>query len=702
MLLVITASFFFLSTRWFSAVLALVLPTWGTVVMVFIEPSPALIHYGFALLQTLVAALLINVLRIANLKRLESLRLHNERQNARLLLEVSEHERARQAFFESEEKYRSTMNAAVAGIYVIRDLAFDYVNPMMTDLFGYTAREMEDRLNLLDLIVPEERDVVRDELLQQMQGIYKAPMEVRCVRKDGSSFDATMWARVVEHRHHQVVVGTLMDITERKRAEQALRRINVALEARVSERTAALRRLNASLMEEIENRKSYEARLEYQAKYDSLTDLPNRALLKDRLLHALDHAHRNRCSVAVLFLDLDRFKLINDSLGHAAGDMLLQHVAVRLKASVRESDTVARLGGDEFVIVVENLQNEHGAILVANKILKKMEMPFRLDTQEFFMSCTIGISLFPANGHDPDTLLKQANLAMHRGKDSERNHVCFYTSEMNARVIEHLMLQNSLRQALDAEQFMLSYQPQVSLENGRVAGLEALVRWQHPRMGTVSPVKFIPLAEENGLIVPIGAWVLKQACAQVKAWQTKGLSIKTVAVNLSPRQFIEIRLPDLVACTLEETGLDAHCLELEITENLLMKDLEGSILTLRALKSIGVKLAIDDFGTGYSSLSYLKRLPIDRLKIDQSFVRDVNSNADDAAITQAIITLAHNLGLTVIAEGVENTEQIAFLSARHCDQVQGYLFSHPIPPEDIADFLMTFRPTWVTSQQPTA
>jgi diguanylate cyclase (GGDEF)-like protein/PAS domain S-box-containing protein len=611
-----------------------------------------------------------------------------------LTREIIKHEKTAVALRDSEERYRSTMNAALVGIYVIWDFVFAYVNPKMASLFGYTPDEMEDRLSPLDLVIPEQRNLVRDGLVQRqrrVQGVSGSPVELSCVRRDGSRFDAMVWSSSVSYQGRTAVVGTLVDITDCKQAERALREMNAVLEARVGQRTQELEKLNSSLLKEIAGRKSYEAQLEYQAKYDSLTELPNRSLLKDRLSHALTQAQRSKSLVAVFFLDLDRFKLINDSLGHAAGDALLRNVSTRLQASVRKSDTVARLGGDEFVIVLEQISNEHDAMVIANQVLEKMDTPFTLDGQEFYVSCTIGISMFPANGEDPDTLIKNADTAMHRGKDRGRNSVGFYTSDMNARVIEHFTLQHGLRQALDAEQFTLFYQPQLSAKDLRVMGVEALIRWHIPQTRTMLPAEFIPLAEETGLIVPIGAWVLRKACAQVKEWQRQQLPIPQVAVNLSPRQFIEAGLPELVARTLEDTGLEPCCLELEITENLLMKDIEGGITTLGALKKIGVKLAIDDFGTGYSSLNYLKRFPIDRLKIDQSFVRDIITDPDDAAITQAIITLAHNLGLTVIAEGVENQAQAAFLRARRCDQMQGYLYSRPICAEEIADLPTTFR-----------
>ncbi len=427
----------------------------------------------------------------------------------------------------------------------------------------------------------------------------------------------------------------------------------------------------------------------FMSNHDALTQLPNRRMLQDRLEHAIAHAHRANRSVAVLFVNLDRFKRVNDSLGHAAGDTLLRIVAVRLKACVRKGDTVARLGGDEFVVLLEELAHADGSIVVAYKILEAMKTPFRVNEREFFVTCTIGISLFPCNGEDVETLLKNANTAMHRAKEWGCNNVQLYAPEMNARAIDRFILENDLRHALEEVELVPYYQPQVSLKNGDVIGVEVLLRWQHPRLGVISPAEFIPLAEENGLIVPIGAWVLKTACKQAKAWLDAGLPIKLISVNLSPRQFLEAELADSVAHTLRETGLEARYLELEITESLLMKDVERTVATLYALKTIGVQLSIDDFGTGYSSLNYLRRFPIDRLKIDQSFVREVTTDPDNAAITLAMITLAHSLNIKVIAEGVEHEGQLAFLKAKHCDEMQGFFFSHPLPSEEVTAVLAT-------------
>lgn len=453
-----------------------------------------------------------------------------------------------------------------------------------------------------------------------------------------------------------------------------------------------------STVRDVTERKQYEARLQYQVHYDALTGLPNRTLLKDRLEHALVHAERTGGRVAVLFLDLDHFKLINDSLGHGAGDALLQAVAERLTASVHRDDTVARLGSDEFVIVLENLADEESVAVAARKSMTALETPFVVNHQELFIDCSIGISVFPRDGNTAETLIKNADAALHRAKERGRRSLQFYTAEMNARIIERLTLENGLRHALEGGELELHYQPQVDLVNGRIIGVEALLRWRHPQWGMISPGEFIPLAEANGLIVPMGEWALRIACTQARAWQVAGLPEISVSVNLSSRQFAQADLIDRLAQILRETTLDASHLELEITESLLMEDVEGAIVILKALKDMGVHLAIDDFGTGYSSLNYLKRFPIDRLKIDQSFVRDITTDPGDAAIAQAVISLAHSLRLKVTAEGVESKTQLSFLKTRSCDEAQGYYFGRPIPAEEMAILLQQWETLYPVSQ----
>jgi diguanylate cyclase (GGDEF)-like protein len=425
-------------------------------------------------------------------------------------------------------------------------------------------------------------------------------------------------------------------------------------------------------------RKRVEATVQRQASHDVLTDLPNRTLFKDRLTLALAHANRYRNMLAVLFVDLDRFKNIIDTLGPAIGDRLLQGVAERLASCLDEGDTLARLGGDEFVILLPRLQRADKAVKLAQRVLEVLKPVFVFNGHELHITTSIGISLYPYDGTDVDTLLKNADTALYRAKEQGRNNYQLYTPAMNARAFERLAMENSLRRALERQQFLLHYQPQVDIENGRIAGTEALVRWQHPDLGLVYPAEFIPLAEETGLIVPLGEWVLRAACAQTRAWHKAGFPQLTVAVNLSGRQFQHQGLMDTIARVLKETELDPRTLELEITESIAMQNADFTNVILRHLKDMGVRIAMDDFGTGYSSLSYLRKFPIDTLKIDQSFVRDLTTDANDAAIANAIIVLAHSLKLKVVAEGVETPDQETFLKAHHCDKLQGYLYNRPL------------------------
>lgn len=432
-------------------------------------------------------------------------------------------------------------------------------------------------------------------------------------------------------------------------------------------------------LEDITERKRYEEQLEYQANHDGLTSLPNRNLLTDRIRQALLMSRRSHSEVAVFFVDLDNFKFINDSLGHDVGDRLLKIVAERLAGCVRSGDTVARQGGDEFVIIVSDQSVSDHATLIAGKMLALIAQPFRIDEHELVITCSIGISISPRDGEDVQALIKNADVAMFRAKEQGRNTFQFFTGEMNARSLARMTMEKYLRRALEHDELLVYYQPKVSLGTGRITSMEALVRWQHPEMGMVSPVNFIPLAEETGLIEPIGEWVLRTACAQNKAWQDAGLAPLTVAVNLSARQFRQQNIAGLVGRLLLETGLAPRYLELEITESMVMQDVERVAAILKELKGMGTSLAMDDFGTGYSSLGYLKRFPFDKLKIDQSFVRDITSDPDNAAIATTVIAMAHSLHLKVIAEGVETEGQLNYLRSHGCDEMQGYYFSRPVP-----------------------
>jgi diguanylate cyclase (GGDEF)-like protein/PAS domain S-box-containing protein len=434
-------------------------------------------------------------------------------------------------------------------------------------------------------------------------------------------------------------------------------------------------------------RKEAEERVRHLAHYDELTGLPNRSMFNEQLARALTLARRHNKPLAVLFIDLDRFKIINDTLGHDAGDRVLQEVAERLRGSLRDSDTVGRLGGDEFVVLIEELPDPIHVASVAQKILAAVAAPYVIESQEFHVTASIGISTYPEDSEDLPTLLKNADISMYRAKEQGKNNYQFYSSQMNVHSLEHLTLESSLRRALERDEFLLHYQPKIDIDSGRITGLEALIRWQQPGKSLIPPGQFIPLAEETGLIVPIGEWVLRTACARYKLWQAQGLPPLRIAVNLSPRQFAHANLLQDVARILNQTGMDPTCLEFEITESMVMHKPEQAVKLLNELKRMGIHLSIDDFGTGYSSLNYLKRFPIDSVKIDRSFISDIPGDADDAAITRAIISMAHSLRLKVIAEGVETAEQLSFLREHGCDEMQGYYYSAPLPEEQMVALL---------------
>ena len=435
-------------------------------------------------------------------------------------------------------------------------------------------------------------------------------------------------------------------------------------------------------------RKRYQVQLEHQANYDALTGLPNRNLLHDRMRQAV-YAQRTARAMAVAFIDLDHFKFVNDSLGHGTGDKLLRGMADRLRGVLREGDTVARLGGDEFVVILNDQGGEEAIYRAMQRIMAEIAKPMTIEGKELYITCSAGISLYPQDGADVDTLLKNADAAMYRAKDHGRNNFQFFTSEMNERVNERLALEHALRRSLERGELLLHFQQKVDLKSGAVCGAEALVRWNHPEWGLLRPERFIPLAEETGLIVQIGEWVLRETCRQVSAWLEQGLRPGLVSVNLSARQFRQDGLVRTVSRILEETGLDPRHLEIELTESMVMHNVTNAIATLHGLKSLGVALSVDDFGTGYSSLASLKDLPIGTLKIDRSFVRAIGAgaSADDGVIAQAVISLGHALHLKVIAEGVETDSQLRFLKGHGCDEVQGFFFGKPLPPEGHARVL---------------
>jgi diguanylate cyclase (GGDEF)-like protein len=429
--------------------------------------------------------------------------------------------------------------------------------------------------------------------------------------------------------------------------------------------------------------------LQHLAYHDSLTSLPNRGFFSKLLNHGISQAQRHKKTLAVLFIDLDRFKYINDTLGHEAGDALLQEVARRLKDALRESDTVARLGGDEFVVLVEDVSDKNTMAVVAHKILSALVRPFVTLGQEFHVTASIGISFYPSDGPDERSLMKNADIAMYRAKEEGKNNFQFYSEAMNTHSFERLTMESSLRRALERGEFVLHYQPKVVFASGEINGVEALLRWQHPDLGLVAPAQFIALAEETGLIVPIGKWVLRTACAQSKAWLDQGLPRLSMAVNLSPRQFADENLLRDINAILERTAMDPTLLELEITESMLMQNVEKAIGMLASLSSRGIRLAIDDFGTGYSSLSTLKRFPINTIKVDRSFIRDLPGTPEDRAITDAIIAMGRTLSMTVIAEGVETKAQADYLRGKTCDEFQGFYFRKPMAAAELAALLQT-------------
>lgn len=442
-----------------------------------------------------------------------------------------------------------------------------------------------------------------------------------------------------------------------------------------------------AVVSDISERKAAEERMVYIAQHDFLTGLPNRMMLHDRLTQAIAHAEREQRKVAVMFLDLDRFKAINDTLGHLTGDKLLQVVADRINSVARTSDTVSRLGGDEFAIMLPYIENADDIAMIALKLLASIAGPCVIDDNEIEVTTSIGISVFPEDGIDSESLIAHADAAMYQAKGNGRNNYQFFTREMNRRTLERMLIKNKLSHALERNELFLLYQPQVDLKSGHIIGAEALVRWDNPLYGKVLPAQFIPIAEENGLIPPIGEWVLREACRQNQAWRKLGLMKITMAVNISSVQFRQKNLGEIIKAILSESGLAPSGLELEITESVVMQDAEAAILLLEDMKAMGLKLSVDDFGTGYSSLSYLKRFPIDKFKIDQSFVRDLTTDTDDAVIISTIISMAHSLKLKVIAEGVETAEQLAFLKQQGCDEIQGYYFSQPVSAEEFTKLL---------------
>jgi diguanylate cyclase (GGDEF)-like protein/PAS domain S-box-containing protein len=560
-----------------------------------------------------------------------------------------------EALFEEKERAQVTLNSIGDGVMSIDVWAqVTYLNTVAETLTGWSREEAAGRplAEVFHLIDSTSREVVQNPMLLAIRQNKTVGLTPNCVlvRRDG--FEAAIEdsaAPIHDRRGH--VTGAVM------------------------------------VFHDVSAARALSAKMSYLAQHDSLTDLPNRLLLKDRLTQSMSLAQRHRQKLAVLYLDVDRFKHINDSLGHGIGDRVLQSVAQRLLSCVRSSDTVSRHGGDEFVIILADEVHAQDAVVSVDKILLALAAPHFIEQHNLSITASIGIAIYPDDGVDPETLMKHADFAMLHAKDSGRNNFQFFKPEMNVRALERHSLEADLRHALDQQQFELHYQPKINLETGAIVGAEALIRWRHPQRGLVAPGQFIPAAEECGFIAPINRWVMREGCRQTRAWQDAGLPPLRIAINISA---VELRSKEFVAgvrTILAETRLDPRCLELELTEKFLMQNSKPPFAVLQELKEMGVQLVLDDFGTGYSSLSYLKRCPIDTLKIDQSFVRDVTTDADDASIVRAVISMGESLQMLVVAEGVETRAQLNFLREHACPEGQGFYFSHPVVAGEFSQLL---------------
>ncbi len=547
---------------------------------------------------------------------------------------------------EVDAAWRGAMDAVQVGLFVLQGTRFVYANPCLCRQFGYDAHELLSARGLLDLFGAEFHPV----LLQQWlpgQEICGTGYELTARRKDGSEFAVTLLGSMAQFGGQPALVGTVLDLTAQKTAEAKIREL---------------------------------------AEFDALTGLPNRRLLRDRVSQLLAAAERDSMPVALMFIDLDHFKRVNDSLGHSIGDELLCAVAQRLGTVVRRGDTLARLGGDEFVLAMPGLHTATAAD-IARRLAEECSQPFAIGGHDLTVTPSIGISIYPQDGTDIETLLKNADVAMYKAKELGRNTFQFFAADMNTATLDRLLMESNLRRALKQKEFVLHYQPLVSLRSGLIVGVEALIRWQYPDLGCIMPDRFIHVAEETGLINQIGDWVLIEACRQAQAWIEQGLAPLTMAVNVAPGQFRQTGFVEAVAGALGMSGLEPGLLELEVTERTVMNEADLNMGTLNALHRMGVELSLDDFGTGYSSLAYLKRIPVGKLKIDRSFVCDLVTNPDDQAIASTIVSMGRNLRLTVLAEGVETAEQLQLLRNMDCDMAQGYHFSRPLAADQLSDLL---------------
>jgi diguanylate cyclase (GGDEF)-like protein/PAS domain S-box-containing protein len=566
--------------------------------------------------------------------------------------DITERKRAEEAVKQAEEKFRGIFENAVIGIFqATPDGRLTSVNRALALMHGYDSPQqlMAEITDVAQQLFVDPSRMIEFSQRALRDGIVRGA-EVEIYRKDGTRKWARLNLRAVSDSSGNVVLqeGTVEDITDRKTAEE---------------------------------------RINFLAYYDALTELPHRALLQDRLDYALAGARRRDEKIALLFLDLDQFKAVNNSFGHSFGDVVLKEVAQRLKRCAGDHNTVARMGGDDFLILLSSVNDAADAAIAAEQIMDAMDMPFIAQGHSISVRCSIGVSMFPEHGTDGETLMRNAEAARYSAKDLGRSNVRFFTDEMNAKAAEHLVIDRNLRLVLERNEFFLMYQPQMEMATGRITGFEALIRWQHPEMGLVHPDRFISIAENNGLILPIGEWVLRTACAQARRWQDDGLAAVPVAVNVSAVQFRQDNFRAVLRKVLQETGLPPRLLELELTESLLLSNADVTLSVLQELKEMGLKLAVDDFGTGYSSFSYLRKFAVDKLKIDKSFLRDVVADCGDAAITTAIISMARALHLKVIAEGVEDEPQMDFLRDSGCDGIQGNYFSKPVSADEAASML---------------
>jgi diguanylate cyclase (GGDEF)-like protein/PAS domain S-box-containing protein len=555
-----------------------------------------------------------------------------------------------------EPEFRRLVEQSVVGMYVIQDGRYRYANPKLAATLGFTQAEVLAFESFASLIAPDDHALVLSRFRQTLEGNEDGvPYTFHAIHKNGQPVEVEVLESAIEFEGRPAVIGTFSDISERRRAE---------------------------------------AQIVAQAYNDPLTKLPNRARLMDRLDVDVAQARRHGRRLAVVYLDIDFFKYINDSWGHSVGDSLLRSLALRLKRSVREADTVARIGGDEFVILVPELRQSEDLASIAQKLLGLIARPFSLEGRTIQIAASIGIASYPEDGNDSEALLRNADAAMYRAKELGRNNFQLCTRELTEQAAERLSLQKGLRIALEQEELILHFQPITSIVSGRTVGLEALVRWQHPQKGVIGPTTFIPVAEETGLILPIGDWVLRSACRELRRWHQTRIDSLRVSINFSARQFRERNLAGMVARALTETSLEPRHLEVEITESIAMEGAEIVVANLNLLRNMGVGIAIDDFGTGYSSMSYLKRYPVTSLKIDRSFVTDLPVNPADAGIVRAIIEMAHGSRLNVIAEGVETKEQFQLLQGYGCNEMQGYWVSRPQPAAGIDDHLKAEVELW--------